>query len=430
MRFWRNPCTFRAVSAYETAFFAQGAKTVMSRAVRVRGSLEAFFKTEAAGGVVLLVAAVIALVLANSTLASDYHRLWTFPLGLSFHGFAFERSLSWWVNDGLMVLFFFVVGLEIRREMHAGELSEWRRATVPTAAALGGMIAPAGLYLVLAGRPESRHGWGVPMATDIAFAVGILALLGKRVPPGQRVLLLALAIIDDIGAILVIAFAYSSGISLVGVLVALAGLATVLVLKRLGVRAKSAYVLPALVMWGGTYAAGVHPTIAGVVLGMVTPVTTFGRARDAEGAMEQTSPSEWWIHALHPWVAYAIMPLFALANAGVTLGGFAADDVSYGIAGGVVLGLVVGKPLGVVLSTALVLRLGLGTLPAGLTRRHVVVVGIVAGIGFTMALFVAELAFSDGPLLDAAKLGVLVASAVAGLITLVVGRLFLPIESR
>jgi NhaA family Na+:H+ antiporter len=394
----------------------------MTAAARLRGHIESFLKTEAASGVVLLTAAVAALALANSGLAALYHRLWTFPLGLSFHDLAFERSLAWWVNDGLMVLFFFVVGLEIRREMHAGELSEWKRAVVPTAAALGGMVAPAGLYLACADRPESHQGWGVPMATDIAFAVGILGLLGSRVPPPLRMLLLALAIIDDIGAILVIAFVYSSGIALTGVIVALAGLGAVLLLRRLGVRRKLVYVVPALVTWGGTYAAGVHPTIAGVALGLITPVTIWPSAA-AEG--ETTSPADQLIHALHPWVAFGIMPLFALANAGVTLAGFETSEVSRRVALGVVLGLVVGKPLGVALATAIVLRLRLGTLPAGFGRLHVVVVGIVAGVGFTMALFVAELAFQEGPLLDAAKLGVLAASALAGLLTLVVGRFVL-----
>lgn len=391
----------------------------MTAAARVRGHIEAFLKTEAASGVVLLLAAVVALGLANSGSAGLYHRFWTFPVRLSVHEVAFERSLAWWVNDGLMVLFFFVVGLEIRREMHAGELSEWKRAVVPTAAALGGMVVPAAIYLACAGRPESNHGWGVPMATDIAFAVGILALLGSRVPPPLRMLLLALAIIDDIGAILVIAFAYSSGIALSGCGVALAGFVSVLLLKRLRVRAKLAYVVPALVTWGGTYAAGVHPTIAGVALGLVTPVTVWP---SAAAAGERTSPAEALIHALHPWVAFVIMPLFALANAGVTLGGFEPSALARGVTLGVVLGLVVGKPLGVALATALVLRLRIGTLPEGLGRRHIVVVGIVAGVGFTMALFVAELAFEEGPLLDAAKLGVLAASTLAGVLTVVVGR--------
>jgi len=401
----------------------------MIAAARVRRHIEAFLKTEASSGIVLLAAAVVALVVANSPLGPEHARFWSSQLSLRLHGLAFERSLSWWVNDGLMVLFFFVVGLEIRREMHAGTLSDWRRAVVPAAAALGGMLVPAGLYLALAGGPESHSGWGVPMATDIAFAVGILALLGPRVPPALRMLLLALAIIDDIGAILVIAFAYSSGISLGGVLVAVGGFAVVLLLKRLGVRAKLVYVLPALVTWGGTYAAGVHPTIAGVALGLVTPVTVPAAASDGKAGPADISPGEELIHALHPWVAFGIMPLFAVANAGVVFGGFTADRVSLGVAGGVALGLVVGKPLGVALATALVLRLGLGELPAGLTRRHVVLAGIVAGVGFTMALFVAELAFANGALLDAAKLGVLVASAAAGVLTLVVGRLALPRET-
>ena len=231
-----------------------------------RRPLERFLEIEAASGILLLVAATTALLWANSPWAASYVHLWHTPLGLRIGAFTFEHSLEWFVNDGLMVIFFFVVGMEIRREIHHGELSEWRRAALPAAAALGGMVAPAVLYLVLAGRPSTRSGWGVPMATDIAFAVGVLALLGKRVPAALRVLLLALAVIDDLGAILVIAVFYSSGVAVSGLLVAAAGLVGVFAMQRLGVRSAFAYVAPALVVWAGIYSAGIHPTVAGVII--------------------------------------------------------------------------------------------------------------------------------------------------------------------
>ena len=242
---------------------------------RATRPLERFLGIEAASGILLLVAAAVALGWANSPWADSYRELWHTPLGIRIGSFRFERSLEWFVNDVLMVIFFFVVGLEIRREVDHGELSEWRRAALPAAAALGGMLAPAGLYLLIARDPSGRSGWGVPMATDIAFAVGILTLLGKRVPAALRVLLLALAVIDDLGAIVVIALFYSSGVAVSGLLVALGGVAGVLTMQRLGVRTKLAYVAPALVAWAGIYAAGIHPTIAGVIIGLVTPVRAW-----------------------------------------------------------------------------------------------------------------------------------------------------------
>jgi NhaA family Na+:H+ antiporter len=295
------------------------------------------------------------------------------------------------------------------------------------------------------------------MATDIAFAVGILALLGKRVPAALRVLLLALAVIDDLGAIVVIALFYSAGISPVGLGVAALGLAGLVVLQRLGVRAKLAYVGPAMVAWAGTYAAGIHPTIAGVLVGVITPVRAWLGAdgfvdyvrkeldhlaqatpsalsshelaetlRHIDAARrEAMSPAESLIDTLHPWVAFGIMPVFALANAGVTVSGGSIDAASVSVATAVVVGLVVGKPLGVLLASWLALRLRIGILPLGMTLRHLVVVGVVAGVGFTMALFIAQLAFTDPELLAAAKLGVLVASGAAAVLGLVLGRLLL-----
>lgn len=379
---------------------------------RVRRPLDRFLRLEAASGILLLVTAAIALLWANSPLAPHYHTLWQTSLGVTVGGVDATRPLSWWVNDVLMVLFFFVVGLEIRREVAFGELATWRRAALPAAAALGGMLAPAAMYVALADAPEARAGWGVPMATDIAFAVGVLTLLGRRAPPALRVLLLALAVIDDLGAILVIALFYSTGISPLGLAVAGAGLGAIVLMQRLGVGATLAYVAPAVVVWGGIYSAGVHPTIAGVLVGLLTPV----RAPDGT-----EPPAQRLIHALHPWVAFGVMPVFALANAGVHIDGGLGDGPAAVVTLAVMVGLVLGKPAGVLAACALVLRLRLATLPIGLTWAHLAVLGVVAGIGFTMSLFVAQLAFADATLLTAAKLGVLVASGVAALTGLALG---------
>ncbi|MRG92932.1 Na+/H+ antiporter NhaA [Polyangium spumosum] len=428
------------------------------RLTRLAGRpLERFLHIEAASGILLLVAAAVALVWANSPWAESYQHLWHTPLGIRVGTFSFERSLEWFVNDGLMVIFFFVVGMEIRREIHHGELSEWRRAALPAAAALGGMIAPAALYLAFAGAPAIRSGWGVPMATDIAFAVGILTLLGKRVPAALRVLLLALAVIDDLGAIVVIALFYSKGISVSGIVLAAAGFAGVFAMQRFGVRQKLVYIVPSVVAWAGIYMAGVHPTIAGVIVGLATPVRAWlgpdgfmvGIRSELEqlakapadalsshalaetlrhvdrARREAMSPAESLITMLHPWVAFGIMPVFALANAGVTVAGGSLDDASQLVMIAAAVGLLIGKPLGVLAMCWVTLRLRIATLPVGLGGRHLVVLGVVAGVGFTMALFIAQLAFVDAKLLAAAKLGVLAASGAAAVLGLVLGRLLL-----
>jgi Na+:H+ antiporter, NhaA family len=424
--------------------------------------LEHFLRIEAASGILLLVAAAAALVWANSPWAGSYFQLLHTPLGVRVGTFIFERSLEWFVNDGLMVIFFFVVGMEIRREIHCGELSEWRRAALPAAAALGGMLAPAALYLLLAGAPETQSGWGVPMATDIAFAVGILTLLGKRVPAALRVLLLALAVIDDLGAIVVIALFYSSGIELSGLGIAALGFGAIFAMQRLAVRSKSAYIAPAIVAWAGIYLAGIHPTIAGVMVGLATPVRAWlgpdgfvvGIHKELEHLgqtapealsphefaeslrhvdlvrREARSPAESLIETLHPWVAFGIMPVFALANAGVAISGDALDPASRSVVIAVAVGLIAGKPLGVLLASWLTLRLRIGALPVGISLRHLVVLGVVAGVGFTMALFIAQLAFRDARLLAAGKLGVLSASCGAAIVGLVLGRVLLtPVET-
>ncbi|HET8933478.1 MAG TPA: Na+/H+ antiporter NhaA [Polyangiales bacterium] len=423
-----------------------------------RRSLEHFLRIEAASGILLLLAAAVALVWANSPWAGGYASLWHTPIGLRLGSFTFERTLEWVVNDGLMVIFFFVVGMEIRHEIHSGELSEMRRAALPVAAALGGMIAPACLYMAFAGGPATRSGWGVPMATDIAFAVGILTLLGRRVPAALRVLLLALAVIDDLGAIVVIAIFYSSGIVISGLCVAAVGLAGIFAMQRLGVRSKPAYIVPAFVLWAGVYTSGIHPTIAGVIVGLVTPVRAwFGASGFRVGVRQElehlekknderssvhelsevlrnvdvarreaVSPAESLIETLHPWVAYGIMPVFALANAGVKLPETSLDLGAQRVLIGVCAGLIVGKPLGVLFMSWLTLRLRVASLPAGLSFRHLTVLGVVAGVGLTMALFIAQLAFSDMQLLAAAKLGVLAASGGAAVLGVALGRWLLP----
>ena len=429
------------------------------RAARaVARPLERFLQIEAASGVLLLLAASIALTCANSPWGAGYFQLWHTPVGVRIGTFTFERTLEWLVNDGLMVIFFFVVGLEIRREVHRGELSEWRRAALPAAAAVGGMFAPAALYLLIARDPATRSGWGVPMATDIAFAVGVLALLGKRVPPALRVLLLALAVIDDLGAIIVIALFYSSGLAASGFVIAALGLGAVFLMQRFGVRAKAAYVAAGVLVWAGIYSAGIHPTIAGVMVGLITPVRAWLGPEGfvlatrqqldhlADGSnlsasshelaatlqhvdaarREAISPADSLIETLHPWVAFGVMPVFALANAGVVVSGGLGTGAAWRVSIGVAVGLLLGKPVGILLASWLTLRLRLGILPTGISTRHLIVLGVVAGIGFTMALFVSQLAFSDPSLMAAAKLGVLGASGGAAVLGLALGRLLLP----
>lgn len=428
---------------------------------RVRGPVERFLHLETASGLVLLAMAALALIWANSGAAHSYHDLWHTPIRLAIgSGEGISFTLHFFVNDGLMTIFFLVVGLEIKRELVEGELSDFRRASLPVAAAIGGMVVPALIYLSFNSAGPARDGWGVPMATDIAFAVGILSLLGRRVPSAMRILLLALAIIDDLGAILVIALFYSSGIDAAGLLITGAGGAILLTWRLLGVRPGILYLAPLAVLWAGLLKAGVHPTLAGVIVGLSIPVRPWlsGKQflRVADDAMrearacaespayahqELTGPVRRLMFAgrealspvvrgqerLHGWVSFFIMPVFALANAGVNLGG-----VDFGAPGsskvmlGIALGLALGKPIGVLLASWITVRLGIATLPRGLGWGGVGIVGLAAGIGFTMAIFIAELAFKGEPmLLGLAKLSILIATAIAAVTGLVVGFLSL-----
>jgi NhaA family Na+:H+ antiporter len=418
--------------------------------------VERFLAIEAASGILLLVAAAVALIWANSPWRESYTALWHLPVGVTLGSLTFERDLHFWINDGVMTIFFFVVGLEIRREMHRGELSELRRATLPLAAALGGMLIPAGIFVALNVGRASISGWGIPMATDIAFAVGVLTLLGNRVPPALRILLLALAVIDDVGAIIVIAIFYSSGLAAMGFVALGVGLVAIVAMQMLGVRNPWAYVFPTVVAWGGAYAGGIHPTLAGVAVGLMTPVRAwFGRTKffehadasvaalrergDAderdllphldhldEARREAVSPVERLQHALHGWVAFGAMPLFALANAGVSLGdaSFAGEPLL--AFAGVGLGLVVGKPVGILAFSWLATRFGIAALPRGVTWSQVAVVGVVAGIGFTMSIFIAGLAFPPGTSLETSKVGILIGSGVAAVVAYALGRVVLP----
>ncbi|MCJ8141764.1 Na+/H+ antiporter NhaA [Ancylobacter sp. A5.8] len=407
-------------------------------------SAERFLHIEAVSGLVLLCAAAIALIWANSSYAQSYHDLWHAPLSFGIGSFTVSHSLHFWVNDALMTVFFLVVGMEIRREIHEGALSKLRAAVLPMAAAVGGVAVPALIYVTLNTEPGRIEGWAVPTATDIAFAVGVLALLGRSIPTNLRVFLLALAIIDDIAAILIIALFYSGGIDPTGLLVGLLGLAMVVALQMAGIGSAWAYVLPGAVLWIGLLQAGAHPTLAGVMLGMLTPVlpgrgrepalhaamralddirAKVARAPDAAASLlpplrrlaiaqrEMTPPVTRVQMVLHPWVAYGVMPIFALANAGVSLDGVDLGRTdTFAVMAGVAVALVVGKPLGVLAASWLVVRAGWGSLPPGVGWGGVLLVGLLAGIGFTMSIFIATLAFSDPALLGAAKLGVLVAS--------------------
>jgi Na+:H+ antiporter, NhaA family len=378
---------------------------------RAFAALSRFLHIEAVSGVVLLLAAAVALIWANSPASASYHAIWHAPLTIGIGPYVSEQSLHFWINDALMAVFFLVVGMEIRREIHEGALASFQLAALPLAAALGGVLVPALIYTALNTDPTTLRGWAVPTATDIAFAVGVLALLGRSIPGNVRVLLLALAIIDDIVAVLIIAFFYSGGLDFSGLLVAGLGVAMVLGLQQIGIGSAWAYVLPGAVLWLGLLQTGAHPTLAGVVLGLMTPVLPVRMRGQAPVLRVQM--------ALHPWVAYGVMPLFALANAGVTLDGVdLASGNAQAVTLGVVLALVLGKPLGVLGASWLAVRLGLCRLPSGVTWSGVGLVGLLAGIGFTMSIFIATLAFDDPQLLGAAKLGVLLASLVAAVLGL------------
>lgn len=412
-----------------------------------------FLKIESASGVVLLVCTIVALVLANSAWAAHVAEFWHTRIVIGIGSFEFSKSLEWWVNDGLMTIFFFVVGLEIKRELVAGELRDPRKAALPIMAALGGMVAPACIYWIFPRDQQGEAGWGIPMATDIAFVVGFLALLGPRVPFGLKILLLSLAIADDIGAVLVIAVFYSGDIAVSMLGLAAVGFGVTLLFNRIGVRRVPIYVILGAGIWLAFLKSGIHPTVAGVLLGLLTPASAWIGDRalidvvgdvwhslrtDQDGkpefhhkpllgqlelaARESTSPLERLETGLHPWVAFLIMPIFALANAGVSV---QPSAIAHPVALAVAAGLVIGKPLGIVAFSWLAVRVGLARLPSGVNWKVMIGAGCLAGIGFTMSLFVANLALKDA-LLDAAKVGTLTGSALSAVVGCSLLILFLP----
>ncbi|HYW10585.1 MAG TPA: Na+/H+ antiporter NhaA [Longimicrobium sp.] len=418
---------------------------------RVISPFARFARTESAGGIVLIAATLIAIAWANSPWRGAYEHLWETPLTLGGDGWSLRYPLHYWINDGLMAVFFFLVGLEIKREFLVGELASLKRAALPIAAALGGMMVPAILYALLNAGGHGSAGWGIPMATDIAFALGVLALLGPRISLSLKVFLAALAIVDDLGAVLVIAVFYTDAIHWGALGLGFLLLAGLVLANRMQARSPLIYLLAGLVVWVAFLKSGVHATVAGVLLAMTIPARTridtaefllrgrrildyFDAAgvegkgvltnkaqqaaiQEMENACEAAqAPLQRIEHDLHYWVAFGIIPLFALANAGVHLGGNLGAAFGERVTLGIILGLVVGKPIGITLFAWLAVKSGLAALPGTVTWRAIRGVSLLGGIGFTMSLFIAGLAFPGAPQLNEdAKIGIFVASLVAGI---------------
>jgi NhaA family Na+:H+ antiporter len=405
--------------------------THASQRVRALAPLRDFLRTESAGAVLLASGALLALIWANSPWSGAYESLWNSRIALTVAGHSIDLDLRHWVNDGLMTIFFFVVGLEIKREATDGHLSERRAALLPVVSAFGGMLVPALIYLAIAGSSAPR-GWAIPVATDIALAVGAISVMGKRVPTSLRAFLLGLAIVDDIGAIIIIAAVYSTGVSFGWLLVSIIGVSASVVARRLGVQSVLLYIVVGVSIWMGLYQGGVHPTLAGVMMGLLTPAvalkqTDFVDIEEFPESLTSVDPSslgnkardsvsvvEWLQHILHPWTSFLIVPIFALANSGIhlSLDGLG-DAAGSAITWGVFFGLILGKPLGVVLATRIAVRSGMSDRPEGSTARQMVGVGMAAGIGFTVAMFITELALTDPIQQENAKLAILLASVVA-----------------
>jgi NhaA family Na+:H+ antiporter len=410
-----------------------------------------FTRVESAGGVVLLLAAAAALVWANAPFGDTYERFWSNPVRVTIGSLRLDETLRFVVNDGLMAIFFFVAGLEIKRELATGDLRHPRAAALPALAALGGMVVPALIYVGFTAGSDAVHGWGIPMATDIAFALGVLTLLGSRIPVGGRLFLLALAITDDIGAIVVIAVFYTDQLALAYLALAIGTLVVIWLAARIGIRSLTFYVPAAVAVWVLLFASGVQATIAGVAVGLLTPARAmysdrdyrdrsrrildatnaeapYGRERiDHEAlalsaiARESVPPLHRIETALHPWSSFLVVPIFALANAGVRFDGIEIGDALTGrVALGVSVGLLAGKTIGITLFSWLAVRLRLGTLPESVTWSQVVGLAMVAGIGFTVSLFVTGLSFSDAATADLAKTGIFVGSLVAGAVGYVI----------
>jgi NhaA family Na+:H+ antiporter len=376
----------------------------------VRNTFKQFFQLEAAGGLLLIAAAALALIINNSPLSWLYNGLLEVPVVAQIGALKIAKPLLLWINDGLMALFFLLIGLEVKREVIQGHLSRASQIVLPGAAAIGGMVIPALVFWALnKDNPAAMSGWAIPMATDIAFALGVLALLGKRVPVSLKLFLMTLAIIDDLGAIIVIALFYSGELSDLSLALAAGSILSLIAMNRLGVVKLAPYLLVGLVLWVCVLKSGVHATLAGVILAFCIPLKT---ARDVPSPLQQLE------HALHPWVAYAILPLFAFANAGVSLTGVTMESFTHHVPMGIALGLLVGKMVGVFGLTWLAVKTGMAALPTGANWGQVLGVSILCGIGFTMSLFVGSLAFVPGQSEFAGmdRMGILTGSILAALI--------------
>ena len=372
--------------------------------------LQRFFSSDAAGGVVLIFAAALAMLLANlDSTAGIYQGFLATPVEIRIGALDINKNMLLWINDALMAIFFLLIGLEVKREMVQGSLASRQQAAFPVIAALGGMVVPALLYLAFNYQdPVTRQGWAIPAATDIAFALGVLALLGSRVPPALKVFLMALAIIDDLGAIIIIALFYTHELSMMSLGIAAVAIAILALLNLLNVRRTGIYILVGVVLWTAVLKSGVHATLAGVIIGFFIPL------KEQNGR----SPARSLEHVLHPWVSWLILPLFAFANAGVSLDGVTLGGLGAVLPLGIIVGLFIGKPLGITLFCALAVRLRLASLPVGTHIKEIMAVGVLCGIGFTMSIFIASLAFADVEpvLVSWAKLGILSGSILAAVV--------------
>lgn len=393
----------------------------------MRQILKSLFSHDAAGGIVLMLAAAVAMIVANSPLQQYYSALLDLPFTIALGGFGISKPLLLWINDGLMAVFFFLVGLELKREMVEGHLSSIRKASLPAFAAIGGMLAPALIYAWFNwGDAVAMKGWAIPSATDIAFALGVLTLLGNRVPPALKAFLLSVAIFDDLGAIIIIALLYTSELSLVSLGVAAVFIIGLAMLNWRNVRRPAAYILLGIPLWVAVLKSGVHATLAGVVLAMFIPLRPSPGTHD--DAHEQHSMLRHLEHALHPWVAFGVIPVFAFANAGVPVLGLSLADLTHPVPLGIVSGLFVGKQVGIMLFSVLAVLIGAAALPEGVRWGKLWGASLLCGIGFTMSLFIASLAFEQGgqAYFGLERLGILMGTAVSGVFGYIVLQLMLP----
>ncbi len=392
----------------------------MNRVIR---PLRDFLHRESASGILILLASLLGLIVANSPLSENYFNVLEWDFNISIGISLLNLSILKTINYVLMTLFFFVVGLEIKRELTSGHLSSFKNAVTPFIAAIGGMALPAGIYLIIAGDVDA-NGWGVPVATDIALAVGLLALVGTSAVASLRSFLLALAVIDDIGAILIIALVYSSGVSTSWSFLAAVTVAAIYMLNKLGVKSTFVYFLFGIALWYCMYKSGVHPTLAGVILGLMTPNILKENSKLHDSDDNQVSVIEWLEKKIHPWSSFIIVPLFAFANTGVVITSDSINDaINSPIAWGIFAGLVIGKPIGVLASVFIARKINLGQYPQGAKNVDILATGSAAGIGFTVAIFIANLAFSDPATQDLAIFAVIIASLVSALLSVLLFKL-------